>query len=203
MGMSAPDLTGPVSILNWPVAGPPSGRRRRPRLFTHVHLEVDLRPELPAAAGGIVRRVEKLLGEREVVEARDLLRLSARVLHAFSAVGFVRIYHWEAKPGGWLPLPGGSAEGPAEPLGHLLRALDSDAWATLRGARSLALRLGAVGNLRADVEIRRRHRERQHTLSIDLRGRFPGTTVEDLFGALRSRTQVRASRVTTSASAGT
>ncbi|MGI0151976.1 MAG: hypothetical protein ACREC5_08585, partial [Thermoplasmata archaeon] len=75
-GLSAPDLTGPVSILNWPVAGPRANRRHRSRPCTHVHLEVDLRPERIDATGGAVRRIEKALREREVVEGEDLLRLT-------------------------------------------------------------------------------------------------------------------------------
>ncbi len=196
-GLSAPDLTGPTSILNWPISGPRSQRRRKQRPFAHIHIEVDLRPETLAANGGIVGRIEKVLREREVVESADLLRFTAGVLHAFSAAGFVRIRHWEAQPGGWLPLPedrsGARSE---EPLGHFLRALRGDAWSQLKASRSFSMRLGAMGDLHADVVIRRLHRERHHTVSIDLRGRFPEATVDDLVGALRSRTPVRSTKVT-------
>lgn len=196
-GLQAPDITGPTSILNWPISGPRAQRRRKQRPFAHVHIEVDLKPASPPPSTGLVGKVEKVLREREVVESPDLLRFTAGVLHAFSAAGFVRIRHWEAQPGGWLPLPedrSGARE--EEPLGHFLRALQSDAWSQLRAARSFSMRLGAMGHLHADIIVRRMHRERHHTVSIDLRGRFPEGVVDDLVGALRTRVPVRSTKVT-------
>ncbi|MCW6168044.1 MAG: hypothetical protein LVQ64_06365 [Thermoplasmatales archaeon] len=167
-GLQAPDITGPTSILNWPISGPRAQRRRKQRPFAHVHIEVDLKPASLPPSTGLVGKVEKVLREREVVESPDLLRFTAGVLHAFSAAGFVRIRHWEAQPGGWLPLPedrSGARE--EEPLGHFLRII-----------------------------VRRMHRERHHTVSIDLRGRFPEGVVDDLVGALRTRVPVRSTKVT-------
>lgn len=202
-GASAPDLVGPVSFLNWPVAGPRSIRRHRQRPYTHVHIEIDLRPEsLAAGASPIVRRIEKALKEREVEEGSDLLKLTGTVLHAFSSVGFVRVFHWEAEPGGWLPLPDGGRSGSETPLGQFLRALDNPAWKDSARARSFSLRLGARGNLHADIVVRRVHRERRHSLSLDLRGLFPERTVHDVVGALHERVPLLKANVTTVAYAG-
>ncbi|MGI0140781.1 MAG: hypothetical protein ACREBT_06545 [Thermoplasmata archaeon] len=195
-GLSAPGLIGPVSILNWPVAGPRGTRRHRSRPYSHIHLEIDLRPESIAKVGGAIRRIEKALGELEVVESEDLLRLTGVVLHAFASVGFVRIFHWEAEPGGWLPLPHGRDGASEEPLGHFLRALDSEEWKATAKARSFALRLGATGNMHADVVVRRIHRERRHTISIDLRGSVPGSQVKDLVGAIHQRATLDHATVT-------
>lgn len=202
-GASAPDLTGPVSFLNWPVAGPRGVRRHRQRPYTHAHLEIDLKPEsLAAGASPVVRRIEKALREREVEESADLLKLTGAVLHGFSAVGFLRVFHWEAEPGGWLPLPNGGRAGSETPLGQFLRALDSPAWKEVAHARSFSLRLGARGNLHADIVIRREHRERRHSLSLDLRGLFPESTVHDVVGALHERVPLQKATVTVVAYAG-
>lgn len=202
-GLSAPDLVGPVSILNWPVAGPRSVRRHRQRPYTHAHLEIDLRPEsIAAGVSPVVRRIEKALKEREVEESPDLWKLTGAVLHGFSAVGFLRIFHWEADPGGWLPLPDGGSPRPETPLGQFLRALESSPWKATAGARSIALRLGARGNLHADIVIRRVHRERRHAISLDLRGLFPESTIHDVVGALHERIPLQKANVTTVAYQG-
>ena len=66
--ISAPDLVGPVSILNWPVAGPRAVRRRRQRPFWHAGVVFEVRPE---ALGGsmprtMVERIVRALMVREV-----------------------------------------------------------------------------------------------------------------------------------------
>ena len=156
--ISAPGLIGPVSILNWPVAGPRAVRRHRRRPYTHVHLEIDLRPEaLAPGTSAFVRRIERALREREVEESTDLLKLTAAVLHALSAVGFLRVFHWEVEPGGWLPLPDVGRARNETPLGQFLRALDSPSWQAAARARSLSLRLGARGDLHADAAVRLAH----------------------------------------------
>ena len=201
---SAPDLIGPVSLLNWPVAGPRSVRRHRQRPYTHVHLEIDLTPtSLAVGASAVVRRIEKMLRERNVEESVDLLKLTGTVLHAFSAVGFVRVYHWEMSPGGWLPRPNGTRAASETPLAQPLRALESPPWKTAARARSVALRLGARGNLHADIVIRRVHRERHHSISLDLNGLFPESTVRDVVGALHQRVPLEQARVTHFAYGGT
>lgn len=196
-GLSAPDLTGPTSIVLWPTALAPSRGRRSPRSFAHVHLEVDLEPEVIREPGlPVFRQLEALIREREVVEIGDLLRLSAEVLHALASQGFSRVDHWETRPGGWLPLPEASHPQIIEPVGHMLRALKHDRWKRLAGARSFAVRLSGTGPNRADLVVRRVHRERLHTVSLDLRGKWSQTSVRDLVGAIRRRLPVLRSEVT-------
>jgi hypothetical protein len=197
ISMSAPDLTGPSSFLDWPSAVGPSRGSQRNRSFSHLHLEVDLEPEVVREPGlPVFRQMEALLRERKVVEVEDVLRLTAALLHAFSALGFSRVDHWEVLPGGWLPLPEPSHERRTEPVGHLLRALASDEWRRIAMARSFAVRLSGHGQVRADAVVRRVHRERLHSISIDLWGHVTRTDVKDLFGALRTRLPVLRVRVT-------
>lgn len=195
--LSAPDLTGPTSIVLWPTAATPSRGRRRPRSFAHVHLEVDLEPEVVREPGlPLFRQLEALLREREVVEIGDLLRLTAETLHALASEGFSRVDHWESRPGGWLPLPEPSHREIIEPVSHMLRALKHERWRRLAEARSFAVRLSGPGPNRADVVVRRVHRERLHSISLDLAGKWSPTAVRDLAGALRRRLPVLRSEVT-------
>jgi hypothetical protein len=197
LGFSAPDLTGPTSIVLWPVAATPSHGRPRPRFFVHAHLEVDLMHEVLREPGlPVFRQLEALIREREVVEVGDLLRLSAETLHALASQGFSRVDHWETRPGGWLPLPEPSHPQLIEPLGHMLRALQHDRWKRLGEARSFAVRLSGAGPNRADLVVRRVHRERLHSISLDLHGKWTTTAVRDLVGALRRRLPVLRSEVT-------
>ena len=201
--VSAPDLVGPVSILNWPVAVAGTGRARRPRAFSHVALEVDLRQErLAEPSVPVLRQLEALLREREVVEHGDLLRIVGGVLHAFSSVGFHRVDHWELTPGGWLALPEATHASLAEPVGHLLRALQSDAWRPHASAREFAVRLSGPPRIRADLVVRRIHRERGHSISIDLRGTITAPDVRSLVRAIRERVPVLRSTVVRYAYAG-
>jgi hypothetical protein len=171
--------------------------RRRPRVFAHVHLEVDLQPEVVREPGlPVFRQLEALIREREVVEIGDLLRLTAGALHALSSQGFSRVDHWETRPGGWLPLPEPSHPQIIEPVGHFLRALKDERWNRLGEARSFAIRLSSVGPNRADLLVRRIHRERVHSISLDLTGKWTPTAVRDLAGALRQRLPVLRAEVT-------
>jgi hypothetical protein len=111
-----------------------------------------------------------LLHEREVEDAEDLLTLTAHVLRGLAGVGFTTVDHWEVRPGGWLPLPEATHGRLAEPLAHLQRALSNPAWASVGGARELAVRLSENGPRRLDLVVRRLHRERSHAISMDLRG---------------------------------
>jgi hypothetical protein len=196
-GLSAPDLTGPTSIVLWPTALAPSRGIRRTRVFAHIHLEVDLEPEVVRESGlPIFRQLEALIREREVVEIGDLLRLTAEVVHALASQGFSRVDHWETQPGGWLPLPEPTHPQIIEPVGHMLRALRHDRWKRLAGARSFAVRLSGAGPNRADLVVRRVHRERLHSISLDLYGKWSPTAVRDLVGALRRRLPVLRAEVT-------
>jgi len=188
---SAPDLTGPVSILQWPTSAAGGRGKKKARPFSHVHLEIDLEPEVVREPGlPVFRQVEALLKERQVVEVGDLLRLTAGVLHALSAFGFRRVDHWEVDPGGWLPLPEPSHARIEEPVGHFLRALESDAWKGLSARRSFSVRVSGLRDLRADFVARRVHRERRHSLSVDLYGTLTAVQLKDLAGLLRHRLRV-------------
>ncbi len=188
--ISAPDLTGPTSFLDWPLLKAGS-RRHAARPFSHVRVEVDLQPEIVREPRlKILERVEALLKEREVVEIGDLLRLTAGVLHAFSARGFTRVDHWEVEPGGWLPLPEPSHARIEEPVGHLLRALENEDWKGLRARRSFSVRLSGRAAFRADVVVRRIHRERRHTLTVNLWGRITRADVRGIMGTLGERVSV-------------
>lgn len=194
---SAPDLTGPVSFVDWATSGPSRARRRRPAVFDHVHVEIDLRHErLDEPRIPILRQFEQLLREREVVEPTDLLRLAAGALHAFQSRGFAHVDHWEVEPGGWLPLPEPTHRTIDEPLSHLLRALSSEAWATYAKAREFRVRISGHPKIRADLAIRRVHRERGHSISIDLTGRIGPRDVAALAQAMRERVPVLRASVT-------
>ena len=194
--MSAPDLVGPVSFLSWPTAMAGSRAPHRTRPFSHVRLEVDLQPEIVRQPGlRVFDKLESLIHEREVVEIGDLLRLAGRALHAFSAVGYNRVDHWEAEPGGWLPLPEATHAKLAEPLGHLLKALEDPAWKGLAARRAFSVRLSGHGPMRADLVVRRIHRERRHSMTVDLHGRFLKSDVRDVGDALAGRLPVLRIRV--------
>jgi len=140
--------------------------------------------------------MEALIREREVVEIGDLLRLAAGALHALASQGFSRVDHWEVQPGGWLPLPEPSHPRIIEPVGHMQRALRDDRWQHLGSARSFAVRLSGTIPFRADVVVRRIHRERVHSVSLDLWGKVTATNVRDVVSALRGRLPVLRSQVT-------
>ncbi|HTZ61616.1 MAG TPA: hypothetical protein VMC82_03110 [Thermoplasmata archaeon] len=195
--ISAPDLTGPTSFLDWPVALAGPSRGRKPRPFAHVHLEIDLRHErLEEPSVPLLLQFERLLREREVVVPADLLRLSAAALHACSERGFARVDHWEIEPGGWLPLPEPTHASLAEPLSHLVRALSSPEWRRFAAAREFSVRMSGPQSYRADLRVRRIHRERIHSMTIDLRGTITPLDVERLVRALRERLPVLRSAVT-------
>ncbi|HTW77757.1 MAG TPA: hypothetical protein VMG14_08370 [Thermoplasmata archaeon] len=194
---SAPDLVGPVSILDWPLAAAGPGRRKKPRPLAHAHLEIDLRHErYDEPSVPVLRQFERLFREREVVEPADLLRLSAGALHGLASLGFTRVDHWEIQPGGWLALPEPTHRAIAEPVGHLLRALSSDQWQPHAGAREFAVRLSGPPRMQADLVVRRVHRERGHSISVDLTGTFAERDLLGLVRALRERVPVLRSRVT-------
>lgn len=194
---SAPDLTGPTSFLDWPTSLSGEHRPRRPRPFGHVHLEIDLRHErLDEPDVPLLRQFERLLREREVVGPADLLRLSAAAVHAFSGRGFSRVDHWEVQPGGWLPLPEPTHVRLAEPVGHLVRALASPQWHPFATAREFSVRLSGHPKIRADLSVRRVHRERGHAVTVDLRGWISPRDLDGIVRALRERLPVLRAVVT-------
>jgi len=196
-GLSAPDLTGPVSFLRWPTAFGPSRKSPSRKVFSHIRVEVDLRHERLATRGiPVFRQLEALLREQTVVERQDLLRLTALLLHALSTCDFRTVDHWEVHPGGWLPLPEKTHRGDLEPIGHLLRALKSDRWKTVGSAREFAVRLSGAGPNRLDATVRRVHRERGHSITVEVRGRITRRELEQLVGAVRGRLPVLRAVVT-------
>ncbi len=195
--VSAPDLTGPTSILNWPVAGPGKGRKARARPYSHVRLEIDLEPDAtPPSTSPIVRKLEALVREREVVESADLLGLAGRLLHALSASGFTRVVAWSVEPDVALPSPATVRDRPREPVGHLLDALRQSKGPALATARSFSVTLTESGPNRVEAVLRRVHRERRHSLTLDLRGTIPDAVLKDIVAAVRERLPVRRSAVT-------
>ena len=98
--------------------------------------------------------------------------MTAQVFRAVAAVGFRQVDHWEARPGGWLPLPEAAHTRLAEPVAHLVRALSDPAWASVGQARRFAARLSGPDRVRLDIVVRRVHRERVHAVSLDLGGRI-------------------------------
>jgi len=146
-----------------------------------------------------VRRLESVFREREVVEVEGLLRLTSATLHALASRGFSRVDHWEVRPGGWLPLPEPAHEKLTEPVGHLLNALRSGAWRKVADARAFACRLSGPEALRADLTVRRVHRERGHAITIELFGPISERDVAGVAEALHddltiARVQRTASR---------
>jgi hypothetical protein len=197
--LSAPGLIGANSILNPPWSGPRSSRRARNRSFSHAHLEVDLTKVMPGPKEvPFWKRLEAALAERRIVENADLVWLTARTLHALAARQFRRVDHWEVAPGGWLPPPefAPARTDDVEPLGQLLAALESGRGPSLAKARSFSLRVSDLHRNRADVTVRRIHRQRRHALSVDLWGSWTKETIGELVGALAERLPVARTTMT-------
>jgi hypothetical protein len=190
--LAAPGIGGPNSIEGPGVSGPRSARRSRNRSYSHVHLEVDLAPE-PKDSAGIapLERLAELLSAKNIVEQGTLIVLAAATLHALSARRFRRVDHWEISPGGWLPpaRPGKDPEA-EEPVGHLLKALESDSGASVGSADSFSAQLSDLAGGHVDVIVRRVHGGHGHALTLDLRGDWTPAAVKDLTGALSERLPV-------------
>ncbi len=196
--LSAPGIGTANPLLAPSVSGPRSSRRHRNRPYSHVHLEIDLAPKPPAPGGDpLLERLAGFLRERKVTEKGTLILLAGATLHALSSRRFRRVDHWEILPGGWLPPPrSGTAPESDEPVGHLLEALESGAWTSVAAARSFSARLSDLSGGRIDVVVRRVHRERRHTVSMDLWGSWTQDTVEELQGAMAQRLPVLHSTMT-------
>jgi len=191
--LAAPGLIGPVSILKQPTDGLRSSRRRRNRPYRHVHLEVDLAVERKEAREpSFWAKWEDVLSQRDIVESSDLVVLTLGTLHAVAALRFRRVDHWEISPGGWLPPPTTHATGGSigEPVGLLLEALDHDTGTAFVQARSFSIRLSDRGGNHIDAVVRRVHRARRHSISLDLWGVWTRAGVSDLKGALAARLPV-------------
>lgn len=189
--LSAPDLIGTNSILNPIALGGVPGRRKAERPFSHARLEFALVPRPGAGPGSWVDRIEAALRERLVREPDGLVRLVAQVLHALSAKGLRQVDHWELDPSGWLALSERRETGPseAETVGLLLDALDQLPKGEIGRARGFAARVSGGGQ-RADVEVRRVHRERRPALALDLWGRWTRAEVRGVVEAVAARLPV-------------
>ncbi len=178
-----------------PLTGPRSGP---PRLAEEgfVRIELDLPHELLRPSGlPVLRQIQALLREREIEEEGSVLLRAAELLDVLAEAGYGRVDHWEVVPGGWLPLPEASHRGRIEPVGHLIRALKSRAWAAFAKADGFRVRLSSDREARADAHLLRRHRERQHSITLDLWGPPSGTEVHRLVERLRKRFEPLKTRI--------
>jgi hypothetical protein len=196
--LAAPGLGGPVSMVQQPLSGPRSSRRKRNRSYAHVHLEVDLGPLRGVGPHPPeIVRLESVIAERSDTPEVDLVRLIGGALHALSARRFRRIDHWEISPGGWLPPAGGpSHDDSEEPVGLFLHVLEGGSLGSLSGVRSFSARLSDLRGHHVDVIVRRVGRLRHHALSLDLWGLWTPSAVDDLTGSLASRLPVVRSTLT-------
>lgn len=196
--LAAPGIGELLSTPRSSLSGPREFRRYRDRPLSHVHLEVDLAPK-PKDPSGVppLERLAGFLKERKIVEPGTMIMLAGAALHAVASRGFRRVDHWEVSPGGWLPPPQAGKDSKAgEPVGALLDALQSDAGSSIAAARSFSARLSAPSGDRVDVAVRRVHRERRHSLSVDLWGSWTKASVEDLEDAITERLPVMSSTIT-------
>ena len=119
-----------------------------------------------------------------------LLRLTASTLRALQRRGFSHVDHWEVQPGGWLPLPEPAHARLAEPVGHLVSALRSDAWGRVAHARAFSARLSTAGDLRAEFTVRQVHRERGHAITLELFGTVSAAALRGVEHALRDELSI-------------
>jgi len=183
--VSAPDLTGPISFLNWPVARTPGRGRKGHRALRHAHLEIDLVPGTEYSSRvPIVHAIEEAFREAEVQELGDLLTLTAGALLGFSAAGYQEVDHWEVRPGGWLSLHHTPRRPHAGSVNAFLEAMRLREWASVRNAREFAARLRGSSGRSLEFVLRRIHRERRHSLTVDLFGSLNERDVRGLVAAL-------------------
>ncbi|HTP54008.1 MAG TPA: hypothetical protein VML94_03460 [Thermoplasmata archaeon] len=176
---------------------PPRTRHQREQTYSHVRVEIDLGHEVIAPHRfPFVTEIRSLLRDRRFEEEASLLDLSAALLHSLQGCGYTRVDHWEVDPGGWLPLPEAIHPGLVEPVGHLLKALESDRWQDLATARAFLVRLSADGDRRADAVLRRLHREREHSLTLELWGPMQTYDVHRVVNSLREQLTVLRAQVT-------
>jgi hypothetical protein len=142
-------------------------------------LELDVaREHYRAGSHAVWAPLARLLGESEVETTIDLLGLVHGVLTALTPLGYRNVNHWEARPGGWLPLPEPTHASLDEPVAHLQRALQSGAWRVLAESHSFAVRLSGPRTGRLDVVVRRVHRERGHGITFEIWGAAPRPMLE-------------------------
>jgi hypothetical protein len=161
-----------------------------------VRIELDLPHELLRPSGlPVLRQLQALLREREIEEEGSVLLRTAELLDLLAEAGYGRVDHWEVVPGGWLPLPEAGHRGRIEPVGHLVRALKSRAWAPFAKADGFRVRLSSDADERADAHVLRLHRERQHSITVDLWGPPSGADVHRLVERMRKRFEPLKTRI--------
>jgi len=163
-------------------------RRRAGADDGRVRVELDLPHEiLRPSPVPVLRQIEALLREQEIEEHGSLLVRAGELLEALGSLGYHRVDHWEVDPEGWLPLPEASHAGLTEPVGHLLRALQSPSWRFLAESRAFSVRLSSDDGRRADAVVLHLHREREHSITVDLWGPPSKTELREAVARLRSR----------------
>ncbi len=166
----------------------PAPKEARTPPTERLRIELDLAHELLRPSRiPVLRQIEALLREQEVEEQGSLLVRASELLHELGDAGFERVDHWELSPGGWLPLPEPAHRGKVEPVGHVLRALESRAWASLAHADAFAVRLSDADGRRADARVLHLHREREHSISVELWDPPAAAEVRRLIARLRAR----------------
>jgi hypothetical protein len=196
--LSAPGLVGPISITQQPISGPRELRRRKNRPYQHVRYVFDLATQPGQPIDHPTAEALRRVVDRKQLEAgSDMVHLAAAALHAMSARQFRWIDHWEVRPGGWLPLPDRkNRTGDEEPIGNLVDALESDAWAPAARARSFSVRLTDHAGDRADIVLRRVPRLGRHSITLDLWGHWTRESAGEVVASLSSRLPVRSSKMT-------
>jgi hypothetical protein len=183
--LSAPDLTGPVSILNWlPASGPSSG----PRTYHRLRIQANLRGEwIAPPPGPLLAALEKGLRERTVEEPIDLLTLATSALGALQEAGFASVERSEFRPPSPVarepPTPGSA---PATAIAHAIRDLRATPDAA-RSGRAFRAVVRGPPDLRAELVLRARRRERSHALQVELTGTIRHDRLRQILAALRGR----------------
>ena len=192
MPLSAPDLIGPVSIVNWPTSGASQRRKGPPRPFRHALLEIRLQsPTVQPPKNALLRGLEEAFRSRPVVEAGSFGRRAVATLHGFSARGYRSVVHWETHPPDRIASPG---EG-EEPISTLLTSLSKDGGPGLAGASTFRAVLADTSGNRADITLRRIHREGRPGIILEMTGSIPPAELHGLVGALVQRLPIKSSHL--------
>jgi hypothetical protein len=190
-----PRRPGPPPPLEWPRSLVAVRRAGGP--FGHVTLELDVaREHFASGAASFLGSIASALREREVESTADLLELVGGALVALAPLGYRSVDHWEAHPGGWLPLPEPTHASLEEPVSHLVRALGSGAWRPLARSHTFGVRLSGPKIGRIDLTVRRVHRERTHAITAELWGRLKPPTLVSLVRDLHARIPLDRAEVT-------
>jgi hypothetical protein len=190
--ISAPDLIGPVSIVNWPTSGPSHRRKGPPLPFRHALLEIQLQsPTVQPPKNAVLRGLEKALHAQPVVESGSFGKRIVAALHGLSAKGFRSVVHWETHPSDRIGAPGAGEE----PVSTLLSSLSQEGGKGLAGAAAFRAVLADTQGNRADITLRRIHREQRPGILLELTGAVPPDLLHGLVGALAERLPLKSSHL--------